>query len=676
MKANHAIILRIPAFLLLLHLVAYGPLIPWLGFYWDDWPSIWFLHFLGPQGYGRVFAEDRPLLGLLFQLTTPLLGESTIAWQIFGFLARWVASLAFWGMLREAFPQRPRIADWAAILFAVYPGFMQQYIAVTYSHIFLIQTIFFLSITWMLRAVRAPASSPVHTRWLEYLLSVLSSAFTMFTVEYFFGLELLRPVLLWYGQNGASPRKRLARTLLAWLPFVVLMATFLLWRVVLSDTPRGDITLFEPLRQSPVLTLIKLMRSDVLPDMFESSVLAWAQTVDFLRFENFGRLPTLGFILVAAAAGVSSALWLSSYLLKVGSTQSHRQSFGLMLIGLFALFIGGWPFWATNLPIELRFPWDRFTLAMMPGASFLFAGLILLIRQTRWQWIVLSVMIGLAVGAHFETANIYRRDWNQQTAFFWQLAWRAPGIQPGTALITSELPFTYFSDNSLTAPLNWLYAPEKLAQPMPYLLSALESRLGVRIEVLEPGLPIYQPYRAAAFRGTTSQVILLQYSPPGCLKLLDPAKDARLPQKPKYLSDAMKLSQLDFVIPQPELAAQPPLSIFGQPPKADWCYYFEKAELAAQQSLWEQIIPLSQQAFGLNTRLYEVNAPELLPYIEAHAQTGDWERAVELSIQAHTLTGRMDRILCTTWERILTQTPQSASRQQAEDKLAEFLNCE
>lgn len=676
MKATNAIVLRIPAFLLLLHLAAYGPLIPWLGLFWDDWPSIWFLHFLGPQGYGQVFAEDRPLLGWLFQLTTPLLGESTLAWQVFGFLARWVASLAFWGLLRQAFPGRPRIADWAAILFAVYPGFKQQYIAVTYSHVFLIQAVFFLSLFWMLRAVRPPASRPIHLRWLEYILSVLSSAFAMFTVEYFFGLELLRPVLLWQRQDESPFRKRLAHTLLAWLPFAGLMTVFLLWRVIWSETPRGEVTLLESLQQSPVATLLGLLRSDILPDMYESSVLAWAQTVNFLRFEHFGLLPTLAFALVAVAAGLSSAFWLRSYLRAEAMEHPFRLSVGLTLAGVFALFVGGWPFWATNLPIELRFPWDRFTLAMMPGASLLITGLVSLLRQTRWQRIVLSAMIGLAVGTHFETANIYRRDWNRQAAFFWQLIWRAPGIQPGTVLITSELPFTYYSDNSLTAPLNWIYSPDTLAQPMPYLLSALESRLGARIEVLEPDQPIYQPYRATAFSGTTSQAILLYYTPPGCVKLLDPAKDARLPQKPRYLSDAMKLSQLDLIIPQPESPAQPPPSIFGQPPEANWCYYFEKAELAAQQGLWEQIIPLSQQAFDLNMRLYEVNAPELLPYIEAHALTGDWERAVALSLQAHTLTQRMDRILCATWQRISTQTPQSAARQQAEDELAKFLSCE
>ncbi|MFQ5923650.1 MAG: hypothetical protein ACE5M4_12480, partial [Anaerolineales bacterium] len=45
-----------PVILLLVAAVAYGPLIPWLGFYWDDWPKAWFLHTLGPSGFHAVYA--------------------------------------------------------------------------------------------------------------------------------------------------------------------------------------------------------------------------------------------------------------------------------------------------------------------------------------------------------------------------------------------------------------------------------------------------------------------------------------------------------------------------------------------------------------------------------------------------------------------------------------------
>ena len=43
--------------------------------------------------------------------------------------------------------------------------------------------------------------------------------------------------------------------------------------------------------------------------------------------------------------------------------------------------------------------------------------------------------------------------------------------------------------------------------------------------------------------------------------------------------------------------------------------------------------------------LYEVNAPELLPYIEGYAHTGNWNSAEELTMKAIGLSSRMTRDL-------------------------------
>ncbi len=102
-----------------------------------------------------------------------------------------------------------------------------------------------------------------------------------------------------------------------------------------------------------------------------------------------------------------------------------------IFIGCLALLMAGWPFWVTNLPIDLRFPWDRFTLSMMLGASLLFGGLLELVTRAQWQRaILLGLALALAAGLHFNTANEYRKAWNLQKTFFWQLTWRAPEFSP------------------------------------------------------------------------------------------------------------------------------------------------------------------------------------------------------------------------------------------------------
>ena len=126
-----------------------------------------------------------------------------------------------------------------------------------------------------------------------------------------------------------------------------------------------------------------------------------------------------------------------------------------------ALLVGGIPFWIANLPLTLVFPWNRFTLALMPGSVLLIVGLLeVFIRTSRQKVILVSILISLAAGWQFYNANTFRREWELSRDFFWQLSWRVPGLKPNTLLLTHEFPFKYYSDNSLTAPINWMYAPD------------------------------------------------------------------------------------------------------------------------------------------------------------------------------------------------------------------------
>lgn len=675
-----------PWALLVLCLLSFGLLAPWLGFFWDDWPTIWYLHLFGPGGFKDVFAIDRPLLGYIFMVTTTLLGKSALAWQIFGILTRWISTLALWWTLRSLWPGNLRQVSWVVILFAVYPGFTQQPISVTYSNAWIILTAFLLSLGLMIWAVRRP-------RWKILLLagSLLLSAFAMFSTEYFFGLEMLRPVFLWLVMEKESPGSqaerrsvvwpRLKRILYYWLPYIGLMIVFLIWRIFLHETPRGQVNIFDRLAANPLQTVLQLIQR-VFGDVFTSSLLAWGETLNLPGWLGSGWAEA---ILIAVLSIVTAGL-VGLYLNRLkdhtlapdlAPTPQHVWGWQAAGIGLLALFLGGLPFWATDLPMGLEFPWDRFTLAMMLGTSLLFVGVLeLLLRKQTAKLAILAVLVGLAVGRHFQNENVYRRDWNIQKDFFWQLTWRAPQLKPGTTVLTSELPFDYFSDNSLTAPLNWTYAPDNHSREMDYLLYDIQSRLGLGLEGFDRGDEIEQPYRATFFTGSTSQSLVLYYAPPGCVKVIDPQIDHRLPQKPDFISEALSLSQPELIQALGNPDASPPLSILGPEPEHNWCHFFEKADLARQQGQWQRVAELGDQAFQQAPQLYPVNAPEYWPFIEGYARTGQWDKAVQLSIQANDLTFRMARLLCENWNRLATTTPQDDSQRAALDRINKQLKCQ
>ena len=49
-----------PLALLALLVLSFGLLIPWLGFYWDDWPAIMVARLQGIGGYWAFYQIDRP----------------------------------------------------------------------------------------------------------------------------------------------------------------------------------------------------------------------------------------------------------------------------------------------------------------------------------------------------------------------------------------------------------------------------------------------------------------------------------------------------------------------------------------------------------------------------------------------------------------------------------------
>jgi hypothetical protein len=670
----------LPLALLIVMSIAFAPLIPWLGLYWDDWPSLWFLHFFGPSIFPRVFTIDRPLLGGLFILTTSLVGESIIAWQVFGILTRLISGLAFAWLLTLLWPSRKHQVIFMTLLFLIYPGFQQQFIPITYSQVFVVLTIFFASLGTMILAYRNRRYF-----WPLILFSVLSSALCMFTVEYYVGLELLRPLFLWLTieeNKRKNMRQRALTTFWRWLPYVALLGIFVGWRGM-NKTPRGDIIILDQLRAGPLLALINLGRT-ILADIYKVTVVAWGKTLNISPLFDTKWFVVAGYIVTLVTAIVVTVFFLAK--LRFGgvdneaTAQNSDRNWALQAIGVgfYALLVGGWPIWVTDLHIDLYFPWDRFTLLMMIGVSILFVGLVdLLFRRYIFQVVVIGVAVGLACGSHFLVGMTYRQDWSFQRAFFWQLAWRIPGLKPGTTLMTPGLPFVYVTDNSLTAPLNWLYSPESGSLDLPYVMLNLDARLGLVLNHLKPDQSFTVPYRLAEFNGSTSQVVVAYYDPPRCLKVFDSQKDVLWPNRPVLLTpEAIELSNPDWIVTDANPAAQPPINLFGPEPEHDWCYYFERADLARQAGDWETVVSLGERALQLNKDFVKETAPELAPYIEGYARSGRWEQALELSLLADRNAPKIHYLLCQLWDDMLATTSASPEKQSAYEKINNKLQCE
>ena len=351
-----------------------------LGYYWDDWVIAYYIHFYEPHIFTEVFAGNRPLLGWLYTITTTLVGESPAKWQVLCILVRWICSVTLWFTLLGIWPRRIIEVTSISLLFAVYPGFRQQYIAISYSHHLIVLAITLFSLCALNWGAR-------HPRWLWplYFISVVSAGTAMFTLEYFFGLEFLRPVFLWivFKQTIPDIRKRIQRVILYWSPYVILLVSFVIWRF-LNKSPRAKITFLENLSIQPFVTLLDLLKI-IIQDIIEVTALAWKQTLNFSNIAVYEPLTILKYSLIVfgVATIIIIFLLLQHKQSAIDRNKPPKKQFiwalEAILLGLYALVVAGIPIWMTNLSISLSFPYDRFTLPMMVGASILLVGLIVLL---------------------------------------------------------------------------------------------------------------------------------------------------------------------------------------------------------------------------------------------------------------------------------------------------------
>ena len=246
--------------LLFLIIVAYGIYILWMGFYWDDWPWMFFSNVIGPQSLVGIEVH-RPLSGLFLWLGAELIGETPLYWQIFALLLRFLSGLALWWVIVSIWPRRIERATWIAFIFLLYPGFTQQFVAVNSSRHLFALVIFFISLGLMVWSIRKPK-----WYWSFTVLSLLLSLIGTFTSEYFYGLELLRPFVIWLVLDfGFKTRLvRLLTILKYWIPYSVILIIVFIWRFIVSQKANYRMALIDTIVTTPIETLVKSVHTALI----------------------------------------------------------------------------------------------------------------------------------------------------------------------------------------------------------------------------------------------------------------------------------------------------------------------------------------------------------------------------------------------------------------------------
>ena len=661
--------LAIPGVILLLVLLAYGLLAPRMGFYWDDWPFAWLLRFFGPTDFIEAFRPYRPLLGPIFTATTALFGGDPFTWQLVGLATRFLLSLELWLTLQLVWPSQKLNSLWVVLLFTVYPGYQQQWVSFTHVNQELIPLL------WLVASFGVTAWAFRNERYKKSLtaLALVLQVLGLFSTEYFFGLEILRFffIAVIVAETWTARKDVLQKAGIQWLPYFVVWALNAAWTYAYHRSAAYNsynINAFSGLSFTPLA-----LANEILTTISLSGFVSWINTFNIFSTIDGTLTQIISLAVFLLAASVVFFFMQFTWKRMTSSIAVKNDGWGLQaaLIGLVAIFAGRLPSWAAGLPLKLEFDYDRFMLSIMLGASLFIVGLAtLILKDGRRKILILSVLIGLSTAYQFSVANTFRRDWANQQEFFWQLAWRMPALEEGTVLLTYELPLKYVSDLQVTAPINWMYAPSLAKRELPYALLYVKTRINSPLlPSLQPDTPIQMQYRTVKFSSSTSNSVVIYKDADGCLRVLDKVygNAETVPGASYFLLNAIPLSdpgQIQADAPQPIMDE----TLFGQEPPHGWCYFYEKAELARQQSDWEQVVKLYNQAQKSDLR--PAMPAENLPFIEAFALIGKTDTALKLTEQTLKAQKELCPAIRTTWNRVLqTSSPQTLSATELDQQL-------
>ncbi len=633
------------AFIFLLSLLCYGILIPFLGFYWDDLPYLYQLSAFGPGGFPEYVASDRPFSAWIFMLTTWLFRFEPIGYHLLAYTLRFGASVLFYAILKLLWPENSIFRQFGTAIFTVYPGFLQQPIALIYNHHLSVLCLFLGSIFLMLKFALSEVKKP------HVLVFSLLMAFHMFSIENFALLELVRPILLWIilERKLSDRRTRLKHALKIWLPYLLVFLLFIFWRVFIFKFPTYEPGFLQSLAEDSAAALSALALR-IPRDFFTATVGAWVDSITFPTISSFGTAATFLFWALVTGAFALSILF---FFFKTTLNESTSKSFlTILLSGLSFFLLGAALIWVLDLPLRIEFAWDRMTIGLIPGIAILIGLASSLIHQkSKWMGVIfLSGLIALAVGNHFINGMRYKRDWENLQNLFQQLTWRIPALEDGTALLTSEPGVMHYSDNSLTSPLNLTYSDYPNSKNLEHFFFYSDVRLGLALPDLSKNLPISQGYRSFMFTGNTSKMIAIQFDPPACLKVIDRVYSNSITNLnlTDLQTEELRLTDLQLVLPNPR--NQPPSFIVENFNEESWCYFFQKADLARQFGKYEEIASLGDRALDSGSRPRE--ASEWLPFLEGYSWLNQWDRVELVLGEISSINPEYQNGVCYTLHRI------------------------
>lgn len=609
--------------------IAYLPLAHKFGYLNDDWYLMYDMQVKDVNFFHVIFSGDRPGRALAMIPLFSLFGFEPFYYHLSAYLFRFLGGICLYWALRMLWPQKRFSTLATALLFTVYPGFLSQINAIDYQSHILGLFLALLSVALTIKSILTIERTP---RLLFVAASILAGWGYLSQMEYFIGMEAFRFaiifVLIWRMQ-GESVRHKLMKGIIASLPFLMIAGGFLIWRLFffVAERKATDIGLQVSQMFSSPLTLLWWLNY-LIQDMFSVVLVAWGLPVYILAFplrlrdvmSAFGWAGLAVLLVIFGMRRVDAQIRENESEAEADSGRS-QEALWLSLISI----IGGLlPVILVNRHVTLP-DYSRYTLIASVGAALLLVTVIENISSRTVRTAVLGFFIAVAVMTHYGNAVKAVNETLATRNFWWQVAWRAPQIQPGVTLIASYPGSSLSEDYFIWGPANLIYYPEKQeANPVEIQIPAAVLTDDVVLEISTNG-GVETPLRRGNYleRDFGNVLVMIQSRSNGCVRIINGDVPELSPSDQHRLLLIAPYSRLENVVTEGEFQT-PPEVVFGQEPEHDWCFYYQKADLARQRGEWEQIPDLLKEA--LDHGYYPEDGLEWMPFLQANAVLGNVDK--------------------------------------------------
>ena len=615
------------ALLVIVSAIAYLPLVGSFGYYYDDWYLMHSAGAHGPSVFWDIFRVDRPYRVLVMIPAYSLFGPNPLYYNLSAYLFRLAGALSLFWILKMLWPRQTGATTLMALLFLIYPGFLSQPNAIDYqSHIVGLASAL-LSIALTLKAI---LSGNRFTKMILHIASLFSGWLYLGQMEWYIGFELFRwaCVFLLSSRSGGTLLQKGWRALQWAYPSFIIPAVFLVWRLFIFQSERGatDVDVqFSQLRLYPLQTLYH-WALQVLNDIFDVTLAAWLTPLSQLK----GDIQLWGGLLAILGTGLTV---LVLYRLKEGEVESGPQQADFkreaFLLGLFTVVGGLIPIAMVNR--DVWFPsFSRYSLVSSVGVAILLPAILLWINHRVLQNITAAALCLVALFTHHANSLKHAQETAIMRNFWWQVAWRVPQFEKNTTLVANIAGVATEEDYFIWGPASLIYYPERQNPDgiQPGLFAAILNQDTVtKIQTRErqeydnrKNIVTYKNYR--------NFILLDQPASGSCVHVINGAA-------PEYSSadaDSIRaigaFSETEHILTD-EAPHAPPEIVFGPEPPHDWCYYYQKADLARQRGDWDEVVKIGEQASDAN--LTPADPIEWMPFLQAYVQTENVNRLTELA---------------------------------------------